>query len=87
MQNEVRFRVKLRGLMLKFAAERGEPLTQVDLARETGIGRPAVNRWYQGDVERIEARPLLAFMRYFNCSLTDLVEIVEVKELSESDPA
>lgn len=71
------FEIKLRQLMLNRSAKDGVYLTQDALATATGIGRPTINRWCQGRVDRIEPGTLAALMRYFNCEMSDLFEVID----------
>lgn len=69
------FRTQLKALMLKKAHETGEPLTQKQIAEETGISQPALGRWYKGSIDRLEYETVEKLMRYFGCDLGDLVTV------------
>lgn len=68
------FKTNLKRLMLEKSVQVGYPLTQKEVAEATGLSIPAISRWYAGSVERIEASTVGPLLRYFDCSLSDLVE-------------
>jgi DNA-binding Xre family transcriptional regulator len=67
------FKTHLKTLMMKRGLERGEPITQKQIAQATGISQPTLSRWYQGSVDRLEFDTVAKLMRYFNCELSDLI--------------
>jgi predicted transcriptional regulator len=69
------FKTQLKALMLKKAHETGEPITQKQIAQETGISQPALGRWYKGTVDKLEYQTVEKLMRYFGCDLWDLVTV------------
>jgi hypothetical protein len=74
------FKTHLKTLMLKKSVEVGDALTQKRVAADTGLSYPAISRWHSGEVDRLEADSTQRLMKYFNCGLCDLVEIVEIEE-------
>lgn len=71
------FRARLEKLSLQKSAERGKLISQKELAEEAGVSLATVSRWYNKDFDRIDADTVLRLMRYFNCTLNDLIEVVE----------
>lgn len=47
-----------------------------DLSRDTGINRGTATRLYYETAERIEVDAIDVLCRYFNCSISDLLEYV-----------
>lgn len=72
-----RFKTNLKALMLRRAAELGEPITQKEIADQTGLSLPTVARWYHSDIDRIEPNTIAVLTKYFNVTLSDLVEVVD----------
>lgn len=71
-----RFRSRLKQLMLDTSAQRGEPISQRQLAKEADISLSTVSRWYRDDnIASLDADTLVKFMDYFQCKFEDLVEI------------
>lgn len=72
-----RFNSRVKQLLLEKGAARGEPISQRQLAKDTNIALSTVSRWYRNDdLDRLDADTVLAFMQYFDCSMSDLVEVV-----------
>ena len=73
---KARFRSRLKQLMLDTSAQRGEPISQRQLAKEADISLSTVSRWYRDDnIVSLDADTLVKFMDYFQCKFEDLVEI------------
>lgn len=71
-----KFVPQIKKLMLKKSVELGYPLTQRELADEAGVSLPTVSRWYNGDFDRIDAETVVRLMGYFQCTFSELIEIV-----------
>lgn len=72
-----RFRANLKQLILNKGAQRGAPLTQREVAEESGVSLATISRWYRGEIDRIDADTVLRLTRYFACSINELIEVVE----------
>lgn len=72
-----KFKTNLKALMLRRAAELGEPITQKEIAEATGLSLPTIGRWYKSDIDRIEPNTISALTKYFNVTLSDLVEVID----------
>lgn len=68
------FETHLKQLMLKKSVELGHSLTQREVAQSTGLSIPAISRWYQSNVDRLEIDTVKALVDYFECSFADLVD-------------
>jgi len=69
------FRTHLKQLVLNKAAKMGNTISQREVAEQTGISLPAVNRWFSGKVDRIEADTAGRLCVYLGCEMTDLVSL------------
>lgn len=70
------FQIQLKQLLLNEAAKRGSPISQRELAKETGLNLTTVSRWYRDDVKLLDPDSLQTFMEFFQCGFEDLVKIV-----------
>lgn len=77
IQSVAKFQTHLKTLMLAKSVELGYPLTQKELAQETGLSLPTISRWYKSDVDRLEPETAARLMGYFRIKLSDLVEVVD----------
>lgn len=77
----------LKALVLNKAAAEGEPINQTQIHEATGLSLPAIARWYNGELDRIEADPLLRLMNYLQCEIGDLISVEEVDEDRPGKPA
>jgi putative transcriptional regulator len=51
-------------------------ITQEEIAEATGIRRPTISVWMgPRPIRRLDAETVVAFCRFFNCGLTDLVDL------------
>ena len=48
-----------------------------DVARDTGLHRNTVSLLYKEEANRVELDAIEKLCRYFNCSISDLFEIVD----------
>ena len=55
-----------------------------DLSRDTGINRGTATRLYYETAERIEVDAINILCRYFNCSISDLLEYVPDQTANQS---
>jgi DNA-binding Xre family transcriptional regulator len=74
------FKSHLKALILNKAAAEGEPINQTQIHEATGLSLPAIARWYGGELDRIEADPLMRLMNYLGCDIGDLISVQEVGE-------
>jgi len=71
------FRPRLKQLMLTRAAEIGERLTQREFAEVSGVPIATLSRWYRESFARVDADTARRLTAYFNCTLDELLEIVD----------
>lgn len=74
------FKTHLKTLVLNKAAAEGEPITQTEIQKATGLSFPTIARWYDGELDRIEADAIARLMNWLQCSMTDLVTVQTVGE-------
>ncbi|MFC3051514.1 helix-turn-helix domain-containing protein [Kordiimonas pumila] len=48
-----------------------------DVARDTGINRGTITRLYHETAERIELEVIETLCRYLECTLSDLLEVID----------
>ena len=71
---------KLRLIVLQRQVEIGRRITQEEIANETGVSRATVLRWMNSDpFGSIDADTAHKLMKWANCTLDDLLEIVEIE--------
>jgi len=75
IQVAAKFTSRLKKLMLQKSVELGYQLTQKELSEKTGLSMPAVSRWYNSEFDRIDADAASRLIKYFDCSLAELVEL------------
>lgn len=73
------FRTNLKQLMLRKSVELGYSLTQKEVSEKTGLSLPAIARWYQGSVSKLEADSVASILNYLGCTFPELVEFVDDK--------
>lgn len=71
------FRSRLKQLMLERSAKEGKLLTQKELEASTHVPYATIQRWYDGEFDRIDAKILYPLLDYFDCKFEDLIERVE----------
>ena len=64
-------------LMAKKQMETGTPIDTSTLVEATKLSRPTVLKWIKGDVTSFDEQTIIAFCRYFNCDIGDLLTIEE----------
>jgi transcriptional regulator with XRE-family HTH domain len=70
------FKINVKGLIIKRAANTGEIVTQADIQRATGIAQATISRWHNGAVlERLDYGPVKKLMDYFGCEFCELVSV------------
>lgn len=74
------FRSKIQQRALEKSVELGHRVTQREISEGSGVSLPTVSRWFNNDMDRLEAESAWRFMQYFGRDLDDIVEIVEVKQ-------
>lgn len=73
------FRSKLPSLLGKRAAAENRFMGDKELAEETGVDIRTVRRWLSAELmKNLDADSTAAFRDFLNCSIDDLVELVEV---------
>lgn len=80
MQGQItmaKFRARIEQLTLQKSTERGSLITQRELAEASGVPLTTLTRWYNKEFERMDADTVLKLMRYFNCTLDELIEVVD----------
>lgn len=67
--------MKTQSFAERLRAKRAESgLTQAQLARKSGVTRGAISQWETGDVQRVDATPLLRWARALGTTLEYLLE-------------
>lgn len=72
-----KFRPKVEKLTLQKSTEQGSLITQRELAEKSGVPPTTLSRWYNKEFERMDADTAIKLMRYFNCTLDQLVDVVD----------
>lgn len=54
-------------------------ITPSELARETGLSYPTVLSWVRSDLRRFDEVAIVAFCKYFDCDLGDLLVLEDEK--------
>lgn len=81
------FKVNLKKIILQKAIDGGGGvLTQKEIHEATKLSLPTIGRWMSGKVDRVEADTVLLLTKFLGCSMSDLIELEEVKE-KQKDPA
>jgi DNA-binding Xre family transcriptional regulator len=71
---------RFKKIVLIRQAELGREITQEEISQQTGISRVTIGKWMSNrPMTRFDSETVLALMRWANCSLEDLLEIVEVE--------
>jgi DNA-binding Xre family transcriptional regulator len=71
------FRSRLKPLLLERSVKEGKSISQSEVARATQLSFATIQRWYDGEFDRIDAKTLYPLMDYFGCKFEDLIERVE----------
>ncbi|MEO8392533.1 MAG: helix-turn-helix transcriptional regulator [Chloroflexota bacterium] len=57
-------------------------ISAATIARETGLSRLTVGSWLRNEVKRFDEESIIAFCKYFDCDISEL--LVLEKEKAES---
>lgn len=68
VRNYGKIKIKLREIMDK------KELTRYQLSKMTNTRFEVINKWYNGEVERIDTDVLSRFCFVLNCKVEDLIE-------------
>jgi DNA-binding Xre family transcriptional regulator len=71
------FRSRLKPLLLEKSLKLGRQISQSEVARETGLSFATIQRLYDGEFDRIDAKTLYGLLDYFGCKFEDLIERVD----------
>ncbi len=71
------FRSRLKPLLLERSVKEGKQISQSELARQTHVPFATIQRWYDGEFDRIDAKILYPLLDYFECKFEDLIERVD----------
>lgn len=71
------FRSRLKPLLLERSLKQGKQISQSEVARETQLSFATIQRWYDGEFDRIDAKTLYPLLDYFGCKFEDLIERVD----------
>lgn len=77
-----KFQVHLKQLVLNKVPQVGHTISQREVAEEAGVGLPTVNRWFSGEVDRIEADTVGKLCAYLGCEMTDLITLQSSEDQS-----
>ena len=72
-----KFRLRIEELASKKSAEQGKRISQKDLAEQSGVAITTLSRWTNQRFERLDADLVMKLQRYFDCSLDELIEVIE----------
>lgn len=67
------------GILLAMKAGMGKRITHTKVAEETGLHPVTVDNWVANKITQYNASAILAFCKYFNCTIGELLEIVEAE--------
>lgn len=69
-------------LMAEKQMHENKVISTTDLVKATGLARATVLSWIKGDLSRFDEHAIIAFCKYFNCRVGDLLvlEEIDVKE-------
>lgn len=70
-------RTRVVELMARKQIETGLRIDTSTLVAATGLSRPTVLKWIKGHVTSFDEQTIIAFCKYFNCDVGDLLTIVE----------
>jgi transcriptional regulator with XRE-family HTH domain len=83
----VRFKPKVRQLLLNKMAAEGRHIEQREVSKSTGLPEVTISRWMNSDgLLRIEAETVVKLADYFGVDWNDVVGIVEDNESPETKP-
>lgn len=68
---------KIVELMAKKQAETRKIIDVATLVNETGLSRPTVTAWVKGRVTRFNEDTIVAFCRYFDCDVGNLLTVID----------
>lgn len=67
------FKTRLKTLMLQKGVKEDKAITQKEVAEQTGVSLPTIGRWYNGNIDRVEADTVDKLASYFQCEMGDLL--------------
>lgn len=81
----MRFKPKVRQLLLNKMAAEGRHIEQREVSKSTGLPEVTISRWMNSDgLLRIEAETVVKLADYFGVDWNDVVGIVEDNESPET---
>jgi hypothetical protein len=78
-------RHKLLELIQEKERKIGRRLTASEIANGAGVSIKLVTRWLDKQPKLYDTAAIIGFCEYFQCGLTDLLEIVDIGDLNEAD--
>jgi DNA-binding Xre family transcriptional regulator len=60
-------------LMAEKQMRENRKINVITVARETGLARPTIASWIRSDLKRFDEDTIIAFCKYFECGLSDLL--------------
>ena len=72
-----KFRARVEELTLKKGVKRGSRVTQKEVAEASGVPITTLSRLSNNPAARMDADTVLKLMRYFECTLDELIEVIE----------
>ncbi len=74
----MRFKPKVRQLLLNKMAAEGRQIEQREVSKSTGLPEVTISRWMNSDgLLRIEAETVVKLAEYFGVGWSDVVTIIE----------
>jgi transcriptional regulator with XRE-family HTH domain len=78
-------RHKLLELIQEKERKIGRRLTASEIASGAGVSIKLVTRWLDKQPKLYDTDAIIGFCEYFQCGLTDLLEIIDLEALNEPD--
>jgi DNA-binding Xre family transcriptional regulator len=70
-------RCNLAALVARKGEREGEKITIAQLSRDTGVALNTVKKYLRNELQQYDERVIGAFCKYLNCTIGDLLELVE----------
>lgn len=68
---------RIVALMGEKQSKENRPISQAEVARETGLTRQSVSLWARGEITQFNSETIERLCKYFGCQIGDLLYIEE----------
>lgn len=76
---------RVRELIAAKETRENRRISRQTVADETGLSKASVQRWATNTTQRFDAPHIIAFCKFFNCTVADLIVIEEADDTGQHE--